>query len=254
VDPPTSGSLLAYLDPSFLNEEAGRPLRILSEYLHPLDVLKRRGIHDTVVFFGSSRIGEDSPLSAYYREARELAAAVTRWSHEIDPSGARLVVCSGGGGGIMEAANRGARDAGGHTIGFNIGLPTEQRPNRFLDPELTFEFHYFFMRKLWFAHLARAVIVFPGGFGTLDELFEFLTLRQTGKLAREICVVLYGTDYWKRVVNLEALDEAGMVDRGHLRLLHRADSVDEAMRCLRANVLPGAPDGGPQLAHSTTCA
>lgn len=249
-----SGPLLAYLDPSFVNADEGRAVRILSEYLHPLEVLRERGIHDTVVFFGSSRIAESGPLSRYYAEARELAGAVTRWAREVDATGSRLVVCSGGGGGIMEAANRGAREAGGHTIGLNIGLPAEQRPNRFLDPQLTFEFHYFFMRKLWFAHLARAVIVFPGGFGTLDELFEFLTLRQTGKLAREICVVLYGSDYWRRVVNLDALDEAGMIDGEHLRLLHRADSVDEAMQCLRAHVRIEAPDGGPQLAHSTTCA
>lgn len=247
-----AGPRLAYLDPAFVDADPGRPVRILSEYLHPLEVLKERGIHDTVVFFGSSRIRETGPLSRYYTEARELAAEVTRWSHTVDASGSRLVVCSGGGDGIMEAANRGARESGGHTIGFNIGLPTEQRPNRYLDPQLTFEFHYFFMRKLWFAHLARAIFVFPGGFGTLDELFEFLTLRQTGKLSRDICVILYGTDYWRRIVNLEALEEAGMIDGEHLRLLHRADSVEEAMRCLKANVSVGDPDGGPQLAHSTT--
>jgi uncharacterized protein (TIGR00730 family) len=145
------------------------------------------------VFFGSARIAESGPLGRYYTEARELAAQVTQWSRQLFPDGSRLVVCSGGGGGIMEAANRGAKDAGGRTIGLNIGLPHEQRPNSYLDPDLAFEFHYFFMRKLWFAHLARAAIVFPGGFGTLDEMFELLMLRQTRKLDRDICILLYGS-------------------------------------------------------------
>lgn len=246
---------LSYHNKQFLEGESGRAVRILSEYLHPLAALRARGIKDTTVFFGSARIREDGPLGRYYDEARRLAAEVTRWSLELDPSGTRLVVCSGGGGGIMEAANRGAREAGGHTLGLNIGLPHEQRPNPYLEPDLTFEFHYFFMRKLWFAHLARAVVIFPGGFGTLDELFEVLTLRQTGKINREICVLLYGTGYWEKVVAFEALEEFGVISPQDRKLLHRVDSVEEAMNCLRSHVHVAAaePVAVPVLAPSLTC-
>jgi uncharacterized protein (TIGR00730 family) len=236
---------LAYLDPGFVTADEGRAVRLLSEYLHPMAALREKGIEDTVVFFGSSRIRESDPMGSYYEQARELAHRVTEWGRSIDPSGRRLVVCSGGGGGIMEAANRGASEAGGLTLGLNIGLPNEQRPNQYLDPQLTFEFHYFFMRKLWFAHLARALIVFPGGFGTLDELFEILTLRQTGKLSREICVILFGTEYWNRVVNFDVLREAGMIDDEHLLLLHRVDSVADAMRCLETHVRVVQPAQAP---------
>ena len=181
---------VAYKNESFLDSPDARELRILSEYLQPLAQLAAQGVTDTIVFFGSARIAEDGPLARYYQDARTLAREVTTWAHQVDPSGSRFVVCSGGGGGIMEAANRGASEAGGRTLGLNIGLPHEQRPNPFLMPELTFEFHYFFMRKLWFAHLARAVVVFPAGFGTLDELFEIVTLRQTGKLPRILIELL----------------------------------------------------------------
>ncbi len=152
----------------------------------------------------------------------------------------------------MEAANRGAREAGGHTIGFNIGLPHEQRPNAYVEPGLSFEFHYFFMRKLWFAHLARAVIVFPGGFGTLDELFEMLTLRQTGKLARDVCIILYGTRYWDRVLDLSVLAEEGMIDPVNLELLQTADSVEEAMRILQQRIDLREPGTTPSFAASTS--
>ena len=175
---PAAGStpVLAYRNEEFLGSDEGRPLRILSEYLQPLDAFRRRRVHDTIVFFGSARLREDGPLAASYSAARELARLVTTWSLGLPSPTHRFVVCTGGGGGIMEAANRGAADAGGRTIGLNIGLPHEQHPNPYITPGLSFEFHYFFMRKLWFAHLARAIVAFPGGFGTLDELFEILAV------------------------------------------------------------------------------
>jgi uncharacterized protein (TIGR00730 family) len=244
---------LAYEDPSFLKGPDGRPIRMLAEYLGPLHALRRAGIADTVVFFGSARLSPTGPLGHYYEAARQLAGEVTRWARGIYPDGSHLVVASGGAGGIMEAANRGAREAGGHTIGFNIGLPHEQRPNDYLEPGLAFEFHYFFMRKLWFTHLARAVIVFPGGYGTLDELFEMLTLQQTGKIAREVCIILYGTEFWDRLLNFDTLLKDGMIDAASLELVHRADSVEEAMRCLREHVKLGDDGETPCIAPSATC-
>src|SRR5229473_1786423 len=169
-------SQLAYEDETFLASDDGRPVRILAEYLGPLHRFRRADIHDTIVFFGSARLTSDGPLGRYYAEARELSRLLTQWSKNLPSHAHRYVVCTGGGGGIMEAANRGAADAGGRTIGLNISLPREQRPNAYVTRELSFEFHYFFMRKLWFAHLARALVVFPGGFGTLDELTEILAL------------------------------------------------------------------------------
>jgi predicted Rossmann-fold nucleotide-binding protein len=157
---------LAYLDPEFLASDDARPLRIIAEYLNPLRRLRLQRIHDTIVFFGSARLSEQGPLGRFYAEARELARLITSWSQTLPSSVHRCVVCSGGGGGIMEAANRGARDAGGRTIGLNISLPHEQQPNAYVTRDLLFKFRYFFMRKLWFAHLARAMVVFPGGFGT----------------------------------------------------------------------------------------
>ena len=153
----------------------------------------------------------------------------------------------------MEAASRGAKEAGGRTIGLNIGLPHEQRPNRFIDPELSFEFHYFFMRKLWFAHLARAVVVFPGGFGTLDEMFELLTLRQTRKLDREICILLYGSEYWREVINFESLARFGVISPSDVRLFHSVDTPTDAFRCLQENIHITATTGCPELAKSRTC-
>ncbi|HLK70404.1 MAG TPA: LOG family protein, partial [Steroidobacteraceae bacterium] len=201
TSPENIGAPLAYQDRSFIDGEAGRPLRILAEYLEPLERFRRAGIHDTIVFFGSARLSAQGPLGRYYEDARELARLLTEWSLSL-PSHVRCyVVCSGGGGGIMEAANRGAVDAGGRTIGLNISLPHEQRPNPYITRQLCFEFHYFFMRKLWFAHLARALVVFPGGFGTLDELTEILTLSQTRKLEPRIPVLLYGSAYWREILN-----------------------------------------------------
>src|SRR5690349_14107503 len=186
---------VAYLNEGFLNSPDARILRILAEYLEPLAHFRRQKIRDTVVFFGSARITEDGPMQQYYHAARALAKQLTEWSDQIADHTHRFVVCSGGGPGIMEAANRGAQDALGKTIGLNIGLPFEQLPNPYITPELSFEFHYFFMRKLWFAYLAKALIVFPGGFGTMDEMMEMLTLTQTEKLAKRITVLLYGSSY-----------------------------------------------------------
>ena len=162
-------SVLAYHDEKFLDSDEARPLRILAEYLEPLSAFERERIHETIVFFGSARLREDGPLGHYYAGARELARLCTEWSKSLSTTAHRFIVCSGGGGGIMEAANRGASDARGRTIGLNIGLPHEQRPNPYITRELSFEFHYFFMRKLWFAHLARAIVAFPGGLAPLTS-------------------------------------------------------------------------------------
>src|SRR5271168_446752 len=224
---------LAYQDESFLADEDGRPLRILAEYLQPLQRFRDAHIHDTIVFFGSARLSSDGPLGRYYHEARELARLLTAWSKGLSSHAHRYVICSGGGGGIMEAANRGAADAGGRTIGLNIGLPHEQRPNVYVTRALSFEFHYFFMRKLWFAHLARALVVFPGGFGTLDELAEILTLKHTEKLDRPIVVLLYGSQYWKEIINFDALVRYGMISPEDLELFKFANDPAVALRLLQ---------------------
>ena len=250
--PEPTKAVLAYLDKEFMDGEAGRPLRILSEYLEPLERFRRAGVQDTIVFFGSARLRPEGPLGRYYREARELARLVTEWSESLPSTVRRYVVCSGGGGGIMEAANRGASDAGGRTIGLNISLPHEQRPNAYITPELCFEFHYFFMRKLWFAHLARALVVFPGGFGTLDELMEILTLSQTRKLEPRIPVVLYGSAYWREIVNFEALARHGVIDEADLQLFHFADDPKAALALLQGRLPAGPTDSTPGFAHSRT--
>jgi uncharacterized protein (TIGR00730 family) len=252
MEPPAP--LLAYRDQEFLDSDAARPLRILAEYLQPLHVFERERIHDTIVFFGSARLAETGPLGRYYAEARELARLVTAWSREIASPAQRFIVCSGGGGGIMEAANRGAADAGGCSIGLNIGLPHEQRPNPWITPGLSFEFHYFFMRKLWFAHLARAMVVFPGGFGTLDELFEILTLCQTGKLARPITTLIYGTAYWRDIVDFRALARHGMIAEADLELFRFVDTPDEALAALKAALGSETATAAPSFARSRTCA
>jgi len=246
---PFSQAPLAYANADFLGSDAGRPVRILAEYLAPLQALEQARIRDTIVFFGSARISADS---RYYDDARGLAAEITAWGKSLSAGASHLVVCSGGGGGIMEAANRGAAEVGGPSIGLNIGLPHEQRPNPYLKPELTFQFHYFFMRKLWFAHLARAVVIFPGGFGTLDEMFEILTLRQTRKIDREICMILYGREYWHEVVNFSALLKHGMIAASDLKLLHVVDTRDEAMQCLRENIKVDEARCCPDFAPSST--
>lgn len=224
---------LAYKREEFIDGWSGRSLRILSEYLEPLDRLGHEKIRDTVVFFGSARIRETGPLARYYSDARELARLVTLWSDALEPPTRRFVVCTGGGPGIMEAANRGAADAGGKTIGFNIALPFEQAPNEFITPELNFEFHYFFMRKFWFAYLAKSLVVFPGGFGTLDELTEILTLVQTQKLEKRIQIILYGTEFWREILNFDAMVKHGVISAADLDLFEFADSPAAALAQLK---------------------
>jgi len=259
---------LAYLDAQFLESEEGRPLRILSEYLEPLRRFKEQKIQDTVVFFGSARVdsreraeralktlrargfseshaqfqaelarsGKHVEWARYYEDAREVARRLTSWSLSLGSDNHRFVVASGGGPGIMEAANRGATEAGGKTVGLNIRLPFEQGANDYITDGLHFEFHYFFMRKFWFAYLAKALVIFPGGFGTLDEMFEILTLAQTDKLSRKLAVILYGREYWEKVLDLEPMAEWGAIAEEDKALLHRADTPDEAFGLLRAHL------------------
>jgi uncharacterized protein (TIGR00730 family) len=249
-DPPRIS--VAYQDPEFLAGDDGRPLRILAEYLAPMHAFKRERISSTIVFFGSARLRSEGALAKYYEAARELARLVTAWSKSLPCHTHHFVVCTGGGPGIMEAANRGASDAGGKTMGLNIGLPHEQQPNAYITPGLSFEFHYFFMRKLWFAMLARALVVFPGGFGTLDEMFEILTLMQTQKLDRRIPVVLYGSSYWKEIVDFDALVRHGMIDREDLALFKFADDPAAALALLQAGIAAELEEATPALAHSRT--
>jgi uncharacterized protein (TIGR00730 family) len=247
---PTPGRL-AYQNQAFLDSDDARPLRILAEYLEPLANFRRAQIQETIVFFGSARVTPDGPLGRYYQDARELARLVTMWSKSLSASGQqRYVVCSGGGGGIMEAANRGAFEAGGRSVGLNIGLPHEQRPNPYVPADLSFEFRYFFMRKLWFAHLARAVVVFPGGFGTLDELTEFLTLQQTRKLDRSMRILLYGSSYWQEIINFDALVRHGMISPEDLGLFHYADDPATALRLLQAGLGAESTAASPDFAGS----
>jgi uncharacterized protein (TIGR00730 family) len=198
-------------------------------------------------------------MARYYEEARRLAAMLTEWTLTLPGRRHRFVVTSGGGPGIMEAANRGAREAGGKTIGLNIRLPFEQYPNRYITPELNFEFHYFFMRKYWFAYLAKALVVFPGGFGTLDEFFEILTLAQTHKLAKKILVIVYGREYWNRVLNLEALADAGTISPEDVNGFTMVDTPEEAFEVLKEGLTKfhlqpqpakQAADEGPEIAKT----
>jgi uncharacterized protein (TIGR00730 family) len=241
---------LAYFDREFLESDEARPLRILSEYLQPLRAFHLHRVHDTVVFFGSARLREDGPLGHYYQQARELARLLTEWAQTLGTSDERFLVCTGGGPGIMEAANRGAADAGGRTVGLNIGLPHEQRPNPYISDGLGFEFHYFFMRKLWFAYLARAIVAFPGGFGTLDEVFELLTLSQTRKLDRELRVILYGSSYWKELVNFPLLVRHGMISPEDLSLFHVVDTPAEALDVLQRHLVVETETAAPAIAPS----
>src|SRR5262249_50904600 len=230
--PPGPEVPLAYKNERFLESEDARPIRILAEYLEPLHHFRHEEVHDTIVFFGSARLGPDGALGRYYDDARTLARLVTEWSKNLAHPRHRFVVCSGGGPGIMEAANRGASDARGMTVGLNIGLPHEQEPNPYITRSLNFQFHYFFMRKFWFASLARALVVFPGGFGTLDELFEMLTLVQTGKLKRPVAIILYGTAFWKEIINFDALVRHGTIAASDLNLFHWADETNAALKIL----------------------
>jgi uncharacterized protein (TIGR00730 family) len=258
---------LAYTDPEFLESDEGRPIRIIAEYLEPLRRLKAQNIQDTVVFFGSARVHSrvhatrvlDRLLkrtgrtkehvaavkrgrkavewSRYYEEARVLAHRLAEWSLSLESPRHRFVVCSGGGPGIMEAANRGAHEAGGKSIGFNIRLPFEQGANRYITSGLHFEFHYFFMRKFWFAYLAKALVIFPGGFGTLDEMFEILTLSQTQKLSKQLGVFIYGREYWEEILNLTPMAEWGAINQKDLDLLKWVNTPEEAFDQLRAHLM-----------------
>ena len=236
----------AFENRDYLHTRHARPIRILSEYMHPLHVFKENKVTDMVVFFGSARIpsseasgsesheskGKSSPdpsLYPYYEQARKLAESVTLWSQQkAQAHGRNFLVCTGGGGGIMEASNRGASDAGGNSIGLGIELPMEKGNNPYITPELNLEFHYFFTRKYWFMYFARVLIVFPGGFGTMDELFETLTLQQTKHLDRQIPVVLFGREFWERLIDFEYLAELGLISPGDLKLFNKVDSVGEA--------------------------
>ena len=240
---------LAYQNEPFLNSPDGRILRILSEYQEPLARFRREQIQDTVVFFGSARFqGGDAarknltaveknaakvPAAQQDKSLKQALAAVDMARYYEDARRRRFVVTTGGGPGIMEAANLGAHEAGGKTIGLNINLPFEQNPNPYITPALNFEFHYFFMRKFWFAYLAKALVIFPGGFGTIDELFEILTLAQTDKLAKKILVVIYGSEYWHRIMNFQAFVDAGTVAPEDLNLFKFVDTPEDAFTFLR---------------------
>jgi uncharacterized protein (TIGR00730 family) len=257
---------LAYQDLNFMDSAAARPVRIITEYLDPMVRLRREGVADTIVMFGSARIlpkdraeqrlklarkalaKHRSPatidrvrlsryaldMSHYYEEARELSRLITCWSMSFGDRPRRFVICSGGGPGIMEAANRGAADAGGKSVGLSIELPHEQAPNPYISRELSFNFHYFFMRKLWFAQIAKALIVFPGGFGTMDELWEMLTLMQTGKLPEHNLVLIYGRRYWDKVLNWKAMLRGGTISQREYSLLRFSDTVEDAFDQVRA--------------------
>jgi uncharacterized protein (TIGR00730 family) len=259
---------LAYEDGLFMESLGARPLRILAEYLDPLGRLRRGKVGDTIVMFGSARIHSretaeaklrevqrrargrrngqwrlklqaarsNVKMSRYYEDARQLSRRITEWAMTLGPDPRRFVVCSGGGPGIMEAANRGAAEVGGHSIGLSIQLPHEQRPNPYISPELNFCFHYFFMRKLWFAQMAKALIVFPGGFGTMDELWEMLTLMQTGKLSSRHLILIYGREYWDRVLNWDHMVRSGTITQREYELLQFADTVDEAFERVRTEM------------------
>jgi uncharacterized protein (TIGR00730 family) len=269
---------VAYQNEAFLNSPDGRILRMLAEYQEPLARFRREQIQDTVVFFGSARFQGStdaakylatveqnnvaSPpeqlekdlkraragvdMARYYEDARQLAHMLTKWSIQIPARRHRFVVTTGGGPGIMEAANLGAHEAGGKSIGLNIQLPFEQYPNQFITPSLNFQFHYFFMRKFWFAYLAKGLVIFPGGFGTMDELFEILTLAQTDKLAKKIMVVIYGSEYWHRVLNFQAFVDAGTVSPEDVSLFKFADRPEEAFEFLREGLTEHHLGGVPK--------
>ncbi len=254
----------AYNNEDFLSSSDGRILRLLAEYLEPKARFQKHKIMDTIVFFGSARLKSrkeavtelnrfknSNPktitnfaqelrkaqtqveMSKYYEDAVELSRRLTEWSMNLETNANRFIICTGGGPGIMEAANRGAKKAGGYSVGLNISIPFEQFVNHYVTKELSFEFHYFFMRKFWFAYLSKALIVFPGGFGTFDELFEILTLVQTEKIRKKLALVIYDEKYWKSVVNFDALIERGVINESDLKLFHFCNDVDTAFKVIK---------------------
>jgi len=229
--------LKAYNDYDFINSKDGRTIRILSEYIQPEAKFKKNDINHTVVFFGSARINPDNNefgTAEYYNIARKFSFELAKYSEELKKeTGDTFYICTGGGPGVMEAANRGARDAGVKTIGLNISLPFEQHPNPYITEGLDFEFHYFFMRKLWLVYHAKSIIVFPGGFGTFDELFETLTLIQTKKMAKQIPVLLYDSAYWKDLINFQKLVDTGMISAEDLELFHFFDDVEKGLEFIK---------------------
>ena len=248
-------AIKAYKNEAFLNSPHARQLRILAEYLEPESRFEEFKIRDTLVVFGSARIrsreeaetelaearanGGDVAeaerrldLSRYYEAARELSYRLTKWSKGLEGTDRRFVICSGGGPGVMEAANRGASEAKGDNIGLNISLPFEQNDNPYITRRLSFEFHYFFMRKFWFSYLAKGYVVMPGGFGTLDEFFELMTLVQTFKIKKKVPVVLFGTEYWSQVLNFQPMIDWGTISESDIDLFFRTDSVDDAYEFL----------------------
>ena len=268
----------AYKDPEFLNSPDARLVRMLSEFLEPQRRFRKERVRDTIVFFGSARVGPRKDalgrlarvrakfrrvrrptkgllqelrtaevqveMSRYYEDTVELSRLLTQWSKRFkEPS--RFVVCSGGGPGIMEAANKGAYLAGGKSIGLNISLPFEQFANDYVSPGLNFEFHYFFMRKLWFVYLSKALVIFPGGFGTLDELMEVLTLVQTKKVKKDVAIIIYGSDYWNKVLNFDEMVHHGVIGPKDLELFKFIDTPREAFEYLRDFLTNRYLDGPP---------
>jgi uncharacterized protein (TIGR00730 family) len=260
----------AYQNKEFLKSPFARPIRLLTEYIEPFVRLTNNKVKDTIVFFGSARIKESSnakkelkqlekkykyspnldnkikaklidkiesakkdlEFSKYYDDAYKLSYLLTDWSKKLG-KGNKFVICSGGGPGIMEAANKGACKAKGLSIGFNISLPFEQYPNAYITPDLNFEFHYFFMRKFWFAYLAKAIVIMPGGFGTLDELMEVLTLVQTNKLKKKMAIIIYDEKFWRKIINFEMLAEYNMISKDDLNLFSYANTPEEAFEILK---------------------
>lgn len=263
----------AYYNKDFLGSPSARTIRLLAEYIEPFERLRKFNIKDTIVFFGSARI--KSPLQAkrdlnklraelinlkpndfikrkkieneieeacvneinskYYKDTEKLAYLITKWSKSLK-NGNKFVICSGGGPGIMEAANKGAHRANGFSIGLNISLPFEQYPNDYITPDLNFEFHYFFMRKFWFAYLAKALVIMPGGFGTLDELMEMLTLIQTNKLRKKMSILIYGREFWDQVIDFDALARNNVISKSDLKLFRYENTPEEAFEYLKKSL------------------
>ncbi|HSL88345.1 MAG TPA: TIGR00730 family Rossman fold protein [Ignavibacteriaceae bacterium] len=257
----------AYENLDFINSTDGRTIRLLAEYLEPRARFKKHKIMDTIVFFGSARLmsrrdaqaalqklqtanpksipnfgkalrqaQRGLEMSRYYEDAVELSRRLTEWSMNLETSANRFIVCTGGGPGIMEAANRGAKKAGGYSIGLNISIPFEQFVNKYVTKDLSFEFHYFFMRKFWFAYLSKALVVFPGGFGTMDELFEILTLVQTDKIRKKLALIIYDEKYWKSIINFDNLIFEGVISESDMKLFHFSNNLDDAFKIITTHL------------------